>query len=247
MTWWFRVSAILFVFGTMLWTLRSVEMRKIREKMQRLEHEAALERERTRIARDMHDDLGARLTEIEMLSELTQRNLGDDRTARSNLREIADSAREIVDSFQEIVWSVNPKYDTLDNFADFLTQHASGYLGKAGLRCRLDIPAFLPSIKVSAEIRHNMIMVVKEALTNTIKHAAASEVNIALMCEDHRLLVAIRDDGKGFSTDGVRPFGNGLVNMRRRLESIGGEIQIESTPGAGTQIRISVSLRKSGE
>jgi len=247
MTWWFRVSAILFVFGTILWTIRSFEMRKVQEKMRRLEQEAALERERTRIARDMHDDLGARLTEIKMLSELTQRNLEDDRTARSNLEEISDRAREVVDSFQEIVWSVNPTYDTLDNFADFLTQYASGYLGKAGVRCRLDIPAFLPKFKVSAEIRHNLMMVVKEALTNTIRHAAASEVNIALTCEDERMSVTIRDDGRGFSMDNVRRFGNGLANMRQRLESIGGTVDIESASGKGTRIKISVTLSESGE
>jgi len=190
----------------------------------------------------MHDDLGARLTDIRLLSELTQRDRGDERTLASNLREISEETRAIVDSFQEIVWSVNPKYDTLDNFADFLTQYASGYLGKAGLRCRLEIPANLPTLKVSAEVRHNLMMVVKEALNNTVKHAAASEVNLTLGCDDRRLVVVIHDNGGGFALEDARRFGNGLVNMRQRLESIAGEIKITSTPGGGTNVTLNVFL-----
>lgn len=247
MTWWFRASAIVALFLFVGWGVRSVEMRRIGEKMRRLEREADLERERARIARDMHDDLGSRLTEIRMLSELTQRGMKDDRTAKSNLEEISESAREIVGSFQEIVWSVNPKYDTLDNLADFLTQFASGYLGKVGLRCRLDIPPILPGYKVSSEVRHNLMMVVKEALNNTAKHAAASEVNISLVCEDRHLRVVVEDDGKGFAAANARRLGNGLDNMRQRLESIGGELRIESGSGIGTSVTINVLLAESGK
>jgi signal transduction histidine kinase len=243
-TWWFQVSAVLFIFLMVTWTVRSVEMRKIREKMLLLEREAALERERTRIARDMHDDLGARLTEIRLLSELSQRTVSDPLTTKSKLREISESARDIVDSFQEIVWSVNPRYDTLDSFADFLTQYASGYLGKAGLRCRLDIPSSVPTIKVSTDIRHNMMMAVKEILNNTVKHAAAAEVTLKLSYEGRHLSVVIRDNGKGFSPDEVRKFGDGLMNMRRRLESVGGEIQIDSRPGNGTTVALSVTVEE---
>jgi len=242
MRWWFRVAAIFCMFGSVAWAIRAFEMRKIREQVLRLEREAALERERTRIARDMHDDLGARLTEIRLLSEMTQRDRSDDRILASNLREISEDAREVVDSFQEIVWSVNPKYDTLDNFADFLAQYASGYLGKAELRCRLEIPANLPTLKVSAEVRHNMMMVVKEALNNTVKHAAASEVNLTLECDDRKLVVVVHDNGSGFAPEDSRRFGNGLLNMRQRLESIGGEIQIRSTPGGGTNVTLIVFL-----
>jgi signal transduction histidine kinase len=97
-------------------------------------------------------------------------------------------------------------------------------------------------LKVSAEARHNMMMAVKEALNNTVKHAAASEVNLTLSCEDRRLVVVIHDNGKGFAPEDARRFGNGLVNMRQRLESIAGEIQIRSTPGGGTNVTLSVFL-----
>jgi signal transduction histidine kinase/streptogramin lyase len=241
-TWWFNISALLFAFVAVVRIIRAIEMRKMREKLNTLERETALERERTRIARDMHDDIGSRLTEIRLLSELSQQDPIDQRNIKSNLTEISDTARDIVDSFQEIVWSVNPKYDTLDNFADYLTQYASGYLAKAGLLCRLDIPTLLPHLKMSADIRHNLMMVVKEALNNTVKHAGAKMAELNLSFTDSCLTVVIRDDGKGFSLEQGRHFGDGLANMRRRIELIDGKIHIDSTLQEGTTVTLSVAM-----
>lgn len=242
MRWWFRIAVVVVVFGSIGWIIRSLEIRKIRARMERLQREAELERERARISRDMHDDLGARLTEIRLLSELCRREVSESMGTSSKLEEISTNAREVVDSFQEIIWSVNPRYDTLDNLADFLTQYASRYLGKAGLRCRLDIPADAPALRIPAAVRHNVMMVVKEVLNNSVKHAQACEVNVKLSWAHDGLTIAIRDDGRGFDPTEVSQFGNGLANMRNRLEAIGGQLTVESSIGQGTSVLISVGI-----
>jgi signal transduction histidine kinase len=138
----------------------------------------------------------------------------------------------------EIVWTINPKNDTLDHLANYIFQYAQEYFQDTGVSCRLDVPAQLPDRPVSTETRHNLFMAVKEALNNALKHSGATEVRIGLAATDGRMTITIADNGRGFAVSGARGKGNGLDNMNRRLEQIGGHLFLESEPGHGTNIRL---------
>jgi signal transduction histidine kinase len=140
----------------------------------------------------------------------------------------------------EIVWAVNPQHDTLDSLASYLGNFAQEYLVPVGIRCRLEAPLHLPHLPITAETRHNVFLAFKEALHNVVKHARASEVSIFLNPDGLGFVLAVRDNGRGFDPAAVpeRPGrGNGLKNMRQRLEKLGGRFEIRSAPGSGAEIR----------
>jgi signal transduction histidine kinase len=145
----------------------------------------------------------------------------------------------------EIVWAVNPQHDTLDSLASYLGNFAQDYLGSIGLRCRLDMSLQLPHWPITAEMRHNLFLAFKEALHNIVKHSGANEVSVSLVTDDNGFVISARDNGKGFDLQSLptKPGrGNGLKNMRQRLEKIGGRCDIESSPGSGTEIKFFVSV-----
>jgi signal transduction histidine kinase len=138
----------------------------------------------------------------------------------------------------EIVWTINPKNDTLENLANYIFQYAQDFFQNSGVRCRLDLPAALPEMTLSTQERHNLFMAVKEALNNVLKHARATEVRISLVSTGDKLIITVADNGHGFATDPAPASGNGLANMRQRLERIGGRLSLESRPGQGTEIKM---------
>jgi len=156
---------------------------------------------------------------------------------------------------EEIVWAVNPQHDTLDSLVAYLGRFAQTFLSAASIRCRLDEPSVLPAWTLTAEIRHNVFLAVKEALHNVIKHAHASEVRIALELLADGFVLTIADNGRGFevapsknypssAADGTRlAAGNGLRNMTKRLEEIGGRCDWETAPGKGTRVKMTVPCR----
>jgi ligand-binding sensor domain-containing protein/two-component sensor histidine kinase len=226
-TWWFRpvlgVAAALVL--TLLYRSRVTRLRDI-------------ERLRIQIAANLHDDVGARLTKVAMVTELVDRETKDDHPNKPHVRNIFRTIREITQAMDEIVWTINPKNDTLDNLANYILQYAQDYFQDTGVSCRLDVPAQLPDRPLSTEVRHNLFMAVKEALNNALKHAEASEVRIGLAAVDGGMTITVTDNGRGFLIDQARSKGNGLENMRHRLAQIGGRLVLESTPGSGTRIRL---------
>jgi signal transduction histidine kinase/ligand-binding sensor domain-containing protein len=250
-TWWFRVLAGLAAAGLLSGAVLLEARRRMRRKFERLERQRAIERERARIAQDIHDNLGASLTRISLLSQSAQGELDDSSHAATQLNRIYDTARELTRSMDEIVWAVNPQHDTLDSLASYLGKFAQDFLGPIHIRCRLDVPEQLPPWPPTAEVRHNLFLAFKEAINNVVKHAAASEVYVALKIEPDAFTVSVRDNGKGFTPDapaqqgpgepGRIAGGNGLANMRRRLEKIGGHCDIRSAPGQGTEVRFVVA------
>ncbi|MDP2362937.1 MAG: two-component regulator propeller domain-containing protein [Ignavibacteria bacterium] len=234
MTLWFQGLIFLFAIVTIGATVRHFVRKKIKEKIHIMEKETALERERLRIARDMHDDLGVRLTEIRFLTEMEQNNSADKNG--NVLGKISDLTKDIITTFSEIVWSVNPQNDTLENLAEFIGQFAVDYLSKAQIRCRLDIPSEIPKVQAPAEVRHNVFLAVKEALNNTVKYSDSQEVHIKVWIKETSATVTIHDYGKGFDLAEGNRFGNGLKNMKSRMEHIGGKFNIESQIGTGTII-----------
>jgi signal transduction histidine kinase len=233
------------LLGAMLWafSLRrrvSAQTVIIRQRAQR---EAALE-ERTRIARDIHDDVGSSLTFIMMLGEQCREDIAKPRELAMHADKVVSYARATVQALDEIVWAVNPQNDTLDALVGYLNQYASQFFESTNVHCRLDVPETLSSLALPAEVRHDLFLVVKEALNNILKHARASEVSVAIAESAGALEIAIEDNGCGFDTAtfaGSRP-GDGLKNMRKRMAKIGGGFFLASLPGQGTKLRLTITV-----
>ncbi len=225
--------------------IRTLTRRRAARQLAVLRAQTALAEERTRIARDLHDDLGAGLTHMALLSELTQADAHDPQAARRHAEEIFDTARKLARAVDEIVWAANPANDTVEKFAAFVGQFVQDFLRAAGVACTLDLPSELPARGMAAAVRHNLFLVVKEALHNVVAHAACRRVHFALALNGDRLSVSIRDDGRGFEAQRVegRPGGgNGLANMRRRMADCGGALGLHSAPGQGTAVVLEVGV-----
>lgn len=225
---------------------RILTRRRAERQLALLKAQAALAEERTRIARDIHDDLGASLTQIALLSELAQADAHDPSQARAHVDEIFNTAQTLTRSVDEIVWAVNPANDTLEKFAPFISQSVQSFLRPAGIDCRLELPDQLPARTMTATVRHNLFLVVKEAIHNIVNHATARTVRFALSLHDRQLEIVIADDGRGFDPQqpaASRPGGGeGLKSMRDRMSVIGGTLQITSAPGRGTTLTLQVTL-----
>ncbi len=198
--------------------------------------------ERARIAQDLHDDVGPRLTEIKMVGESIKSIKNLTAEEQIKLDELSAAADEVVSTLSEIVWVLNPTNDTLEEFGCYLSQNAIDFLHRAGVKCRLDIPPVFPGKKISYEVRNNILMAVKESLNNIVKHAGASVVTITMSLEQNYFLVAIADDGMGFDINCTRKYGNGLKNMERRIKGIQGTFAIETKLNCGTTIKFEVPL-----
>jgi signal transduction histidine kinase len=201
-----------------------------------------IERLRVQIAADLHDDVGARLTKVAMVTEFMDRETAPTDKSKSHVQNIAKTTREVIQAMDEIVWTINPKNDTLDNLANYIFQYAQEYFQNTGVRCRMDLPAQLPHYPFSTEDRHNLFMAVKEALNNVLKHARATEVKISLAVKDNDLRIVVTDDGCGFVLNGAHNGGNGLENMKERLARIGGRLDLESKQDGGTRVQMDVAV-----
>ncbi len=246
-TWWFRGLAGLLLLGGGGWLVRTIVVGRWRRRLQRLQERHAVERERARIAQDIHDELGANLTRIALLSEVGQQHSGDPAEVSDDLRRISASARDAARAMDAIVWAVNPRNDSLDHFANYVSQYAEEFLRPTSIRCRLDIPADLPEHPLSTEARHHLFLAVKEVLNNVVRHSGASEVWLRLSMNHGSLDLTVTDNGRGISPESEagaagRARGHeGLGNIRRRVEGLGGRFALE-TGAAGTTIRLSLPL-----
>ncbi len=229
-----------FVVGV---TVRYATRRKMQRKLIRLEQQHAIEKERTRIAQDMHDDLGAQLTEILLLNELAHKNKTNPDKLEAHLGKQLHVVQDVAGSLDTIVWAVNPVNDSIDRLANYLYEQVERILTMSSIRCRFDVPNELPNYFLSSEVRHNVFLVVREALNNIIKHSGASEVWFRLRTSPSALSLAIEDNGRGFLLSDQSSFGNGLQNMAKRMKNLDGSFQLSSQPGAGTQIRIEVPIK----
>jgi ligand-binding sensor domain-containing protein/signal transduction histidine kinase len=241
-TWSFRGLVILSSFSAVSLGARSLTKRRMQRKLQELERQHAVEKERARIARDMHDDLGACLTQILFLSDVARKNKAQPEIVDEQVSRISKTTHEVVRNLDGIVWAVNPENDTLERFAAYLEEYVGVFLQSTDIRCRFTFPEQLPACSLSSEIRHNLFLVMKEALNNATKYSHATEIRLELKLAKGKLSLALEDNGKGFNQDEVSSFGNGLRNMEERVRSFGGCFELESEPGKGTRIQIHLSL-----
>jgi signal transduction histidine kinase len=207
-----------------------------------LERDQAVNRERARIARNMHDDVGASLTQIGLLSELARRQLPDPAGTASRLDELGNLSREVVRNLDAMVWTVDPEHDTVAGLVEYIAGFAQEYVAPAGWACRLDLPPRLPDDPVAAATRHHVLLLVKEALNNALKHSGATEVTFRAAVEGRTLRLELADNGRGFDPATSGRFSDGLGNMRDRARLAGGRCTITSTPGTGTKITVELPL-----
>ena len=239
---WFLAMLTVAVLATSTASVRYLLRRKMQRAMYRLQQQNVLEQERLRIARDIHDDIGARVTQISLVSALALADVADPEKTRAELESISRMSRDLVSALYETVWAVNPENDNLHALGTYLCQKINELCTHAQLRCRLHV-AMLPwSIQISSQTRHNISMAVKEAVHNVIKHARASQLTVDVTFSEMLLTVCVQDDGCGFDVVGSTS-GNGLVNMKRRLEDMDGSFLIESQPGQGTTVQLRMVLR----
>ncbi len=239
---WFKVLVMLTFASLVASGVRYRYKLTMRRKMRALEQAHAIEQERLRIARDIHDDLGARLTQMALLSEMSAGEIGRTTSAGERLEKIATGSRQAIRSLEEIVWAVNPRKDSLPDFLDFLSHYANEFFRATHIRCRQDLPVVIPEIPLSAEVRHHLFLACKETLNNIHKHAQATEVWLRMNLTGTELAVTIEDNGRGFQETARKNAGNGLLNLQSRLALIGGQCQVDSQAGRGTGVRLVIPL-----
>jgi len=223
--------------------VRLLEKRKHQRQLKFLEQERALERERARIAQDLHDDLGSSLTRLSLLSDLIKGDKDNPVQVEAHAGKISQSAGQTVRALEEIVWALRPGSDTLQSLVEYIAHFANELFEGDGAHCRLDLPHDLPARSLPPEMRHNIFLIVKEALTNAFKHARATEVRIQAKAVDRSLELIVQDNGHGFVLgNGTPAKGHGLGNMRRRAEAMGGKLDVQSEPGKGTTVHLTVLL-----
>jgi ligand-binding sensor domain-containing protein/signal transduction histidine kinase len=254
-TWWALTLYGLSAAGALTATVRLVSHRRLRARLERLAQAEAMQRERMRIAQDMHDEIGSKLTKISFMSERAKGELHEQGPVATKLEAIASTSRNLLQVLDEIVWAVNPHNDNLEHLAAYLGQYATEYLQNTAVECELHLPRGLPPQPLSAEVRHNVFLAFEEALNNALKHAGASRVRIDMTAEDSRFTITLEDNGHGFDAaqkavtssqagngSGKRG-GHGLPNIRHRLAEAGGDCVIRSQPGKGTTVTLSLPLR----
>ncbi len=215
------------------------ERRQIENRVRALEMQTALETERIRIARNIHDELGARATKISSLATASLKESPAE--SGRHLREISNASQQLVRALDETVWTVNPSNDSLADLLDYITHFAEEFFRDTPIRCQLKIPVDVPEQPMSTELRHSLLAIVKESLNNVLKHSSAQNVIVSALFENGRLSLVIQDDGRGFSNDAATN-GNGLPNLRARAAAVSATIQIESAPDKGTAVRVEAPL-----
>ena len=245
-TWWFRTAEILCLIGIVVGVVRYISTQKLKREVQSHKQQEALEKERARIARDLHDQLGANLTQVALLGEMAEVDKHLPGEIELHAQQISHTARETTRSLDEIVWAVNPSNDTLEGLANYACKYAQEYLALAGLRYRADVPTHLPATDIPPEVRHNVFLAFKESVNNVVKHAHASEAWIRLRLSPGGFILEIEDNGRGLG--GMDPkaaqMRNGLRNMKKRMADIGGEFSISAGISGGTLVRLTVPLSK---
>lgn len=238
LSWWLRVTAALALAGMFFYVFRMYINKRLEKQNSELEKKQAVEKERNRISRDMHDDLGSGLTTIAILSEVVKKQLSDPIKAKESLEKIAGSSRDLIDHLQDIIWLLNPKNDTLESLSSYIREYGLKFFEPISVELEFSYPDKFIHTHLSEEQRRNIFLTVKESFNNIAKYAWCNTVTVIIQENTNEIQLIIHDDGKGFSMNNVRPFANGIKNMRNRIEQVGGTFSIISAPDKGTLTEI---------
>lgn len=239
---WFRLLLVAGALGLSIRAASYYGRLELQRRVDAMERQEALEKERTRIARDMHDVVGARLTQLALLQDVFAAEHSMSGGAQAGLQALSETARKAVSELDEVVWAVNPRNDNLSSLTGYMCHCASEYLGPLGIALNQDVPPYVPEVAVCAAGRHALLLAVKEALQNVVKHSGATRVDLELRLVDGGLRVRIGDNGRGFQQGARGLEQDGLGNMRLRLESVGGTFDVRSEPGAGVRLEFRLPI-----
>ncbi|MGY3211746.1 tetratricopeptide repeat-containing sensor histidine kinase [Mucilaginibacter sp. HD30] len=216
---------------------------RARQQLDKLKAIADTEKqERTRIAKDIHDDMGSGLSKIILMSGMIEEKIKTSGYGTKEISSIKQISQELVDNMRDLIWVLNPENATLDNLVARIREHCSDYLDGLLVKTELDIQHDVPYVRISQQTQRNIFLTIKEALHNCVKHANCDKITIGLTFKDGLLTVSVTDSGKGFEADELKRKGNGLRNMQQRMQSIGGKFTINSGLGQGTTIQTSIQL-----
>jgi ligand-binding sensor domain-containing protein/signal transduction histidine kinase len=234
-------AALLVILATAGGVWRWERLRSAR-RLARLEFQQEMDRERSRIARDIHDELGSGLTEIILLSDSLRHDGPGPGEEKQLAQDINERAKALTQDMDEVVWAVDARNDTVEGLLNYLNDFAQGHLNLAGIACHLDIPPDIPNQPISAEVRHNLFLAAKEAINNITRHSGATAATVRVVFAPPELTLTVEDNGRGFEAGNTRPHGSGLRNMNQRLAENGGECVIEPRPGGGTRVRFKLRI-----
>jgi signal transduction histidine kinase len=234
---WFQVTILVLLgmtIGACVWLQAQLA---VQARSQQL-----LQAERVRIARDIHDDLGAQVTQLVLLGEVAQREHPETSLARTQFNEICSLARELSHGMDEVVWAVNARRDTLRDFANYVCKYAQVFLNPTEVRCRLDVEPDLPPTWFDLPLRRNLFLAVKEALNNAAKHSGATELFLRIHRANGSLVVIVEDNGRGFDPEKLSGERNGMANMTQRMAEIRGQCEMDAAPGAGCRLKFTAPI-----
>jgi signal transduction histidine kinase/streptogramin lyase len=232
----FQVSTVLALVAAVAWAVRRLAHQRLRRRLELLHQQQQVERERVRIAQDLHDDLGAGLTEISLTSDFGRNLKPVANESGEYFHEIGGRARELVQRLDEIVWAVNPRNDSINSMTIYVCEYVQQLLKSPGIACRFDLQPDLPELNLSSEQRYNLFLAFKETVHNVARHSRATELHLRIHTDGQKLCFVVADNGCGFD-HAVRSAGaDGLRNIRQRIERLGGQCEIASQPGQGTRV-----------
>lgn len=241
-TWQFRILIFIIILTGIILITKSIFQRKLKIQLAEQKQMQLLNKERERIGREMHDEIGSGLTHITLMSESLKKN-ADKSVIKTRLDEMSNLGRKLIADISEITWSMNPENNTLQQLLGYLRENLNKLLEYSGMNYQLLFPEKVSEITISSRIRRNVLLVTKEIVNNSIKHSKAQNLYVKLWYEGRLLMGEIRDNGVGFNT--ANPvFGNGLNNIQKRMEELNGNISISSEPNKGTEIKFSIPLEE---
>jgi signal transduction histidine kinase/streptogramin lyase len=240
-SWWFQSSLLILCITAAALGIRYWSQRSLKRQLEILERQQALEKERTRIARDLHDDLGATVTQVGlMLEELREASLSAEGVKHQSAA-ISGRVLNLARDLDAVVWSVNPRNDSLAELFAYLSQSFLECFQRTSIRPRLEVMEVVPDSSLAPEVRHHLFLIVKEAINNVIKHSQATQVTLSLGVVENALDIRMADNGQGFSTGAIsQSKRHGLANMRARVQQLAGKLEISSHAGQGVSIHISI-------
>lgn len=241
-TWWFLFLMVVIIVTGLIFIVKRANAIRYQNHIRSLEQQNAIEKERLRISNDMHDEVGASLTRISILSELAKKHGNEPERSKEAISKVSEIAGKVVDEMSEIIWAMNPKNDTLNSFAAYIRSYTSSYLETAGIQVTYHFPGDIPGIPMSSELRRNLFLVIKEALHNAVKHSKAGKITLNLSYCKKDIFLLIRDNGIGFDYSCFSGHGNGLLSMKKRMMDCGGVLQLNTQLGKGTEIQIRAKM-----
>ncbi|MEP7129327.1 MAG: triple tyrosine motif-containing protein, partial [Chitinophagales bacterium] len=240
--WWFRGILITILAIGAYYLIKYITGRNYRIKLREVKAQQALAEERNRISSDMHDDLGADLSNILMLTRISNQSNKNEPLKNKQLSEIEQFTTRLIGKVDEIIWALNPNQDSLQDLVDYINDYCGQFLDHAFLKGKINIPYPVPNKNITAVFRRNIFLVIKEGINNIIKHSGATSFSLELKFDGGQVDITLQDDGKGFLDNDKLERGNGLINMQKRIKQLGGEIDIRSVPGNGTVLNIRVPI-----